>query len=138
MNITTTLKPMVLRYEYTSVCSDLKPTIVKTEDGMCQRQFELIGYVDYTQDEARERFNLNSTVVKWMDLFMDNGKETMAVVLQQGEPLYRDDYLQSTFDKWATIELKMQIEEYRSQKKGTMDQIKWLKEAEAELARRSK
>ena len=89
INITAKLGRLMLWYDYTIVCDDIKPVIVHCDDAefgeVVQRQIELTNPVEYTQDELKEKFDLDATVIKWEHTFTDDGKEAMAVVLQKDE-----------------------------------------------------
>lgn len=85
MRVTSTLKTMMLKYDYTTICKNFKFITVPVEDNefgqKVQRQIELVEPKDYTRQEIIDNFDLKTKVVKWIDMYTEDGKETMAVVL---------------------------------------------------------
>ena len=89
IKITSTLKTMILRYDYVTICDDFKFIFVPkpgddewTKD-MVQRQIEVVNAVDYTTDEIKQKYDLKTKVIKWIDSFTEDGKPTMIVVLEK-------------------------------------------------------
>ena len=89
--ITSTLKKMMLFYDYTTICDDFKFTFVPDPDpdderlkDRVKRIIEISNPVDYTREEIMEKFDLNTKVVKWEHIFLDDGKTpSMLVVLEK-------------------------------------------------------
>lgn len=90
--ITSTLKKMMLFYDYTTICDDFKYTFVPDPDpddewmkDRVKRIIEITNAKDYTKEEIIEKFDLNTKVVKWEHIFLDDGKTpSMLVVLEKG------------------------------------------------------
>ena len=82
--ITSTLDYMVSKYGYVTICDDFKFTSVPVEGkgDIVQKQIELINPKDYSWQEVKDKYDLNTKVIKWFDTYTDDGKESMAVVLE--------------------------------------------------------
>lgn len=77
MKVTTKLGRMSIRYDYTTVCDDIK----RCKDN--PNKVELTNPVDYTKEELASKYDLNATVIKWQDTYTEAGEPTMAVVLEK-------------------------------------------------------
>ena len=84
--IKSTLKTMILYYDYITICDDFKIVSVQVKDDefgqRVQRQVELVNPKDYSKLAIISKYDLNTKVIKWIDSYTEDGEPSMIVVLE--------------------------------------------------------
>lgn len=89
MRVTSKLNKLMLWYDYTIVCDDIKGVYVHKADDefgdMVQRQIEMLNPIEYTREELLKKYSGKEVVIKWEHTFTENGENAIAVVLENSQ-----------------------------------------------------
>lgn len=89
MRVTSKLNKLMLWYDYTIVCDDIKGVYVHKEDSefgdMVQRQIEILNPIEYTREELLKKYSGKEVVIKWVHTFTEKGENAIAVVLENSQ-----------------------------------------------------